>query len=211
MATEQRKRRTVLLAVLLALLVAGTLCVWGAAAAGYSFSSPALQAFMDFIGRGDVAQNGDGSFKPGADGAGDGSGDTGSGDEGEGSGATDGNNCFLGFICANAAANADGDLDQAGGDNAILNASADAEEDANCFLGLVCVHADSAANVDDGDDLDVDSDSILEVDEDGADADLDADAAEGTEGDNESCFLGLVCTNSLFDAISQQKSNAKAS
>jgi len=54
MATRFQNRRTLFLAILLALVAAATLCVWGASAAGFTFSSPALQAFFEAItGRGD--------------------------------------------------------------------------------------------------------------------------------------------------------------
>jgi hypothetical protein len=189
MPNRFENRRSLLLAVLLALLAAGTLCVWGAAAAGLSFSSPALEAAIqafnetrardtgaDSSGGGDVdiSLPGDGNGTPGGD-TGDDDADTGDGggsdDGGQAGGGGDGDarNCLLGILC----------LDLNAGINADVDADVDAAGGAN-GLNIGGLHI--GANVDADDDLI-------------ADVDVNANGA-----DQSRCFLNLICLTANADA-----------
>lgn len=228
MATQPEKRRRAILAVLLALIAAGSLCVWGAAAAGYSISSPVIDAIVsvftptDRIADGggdgedtvDISLPGEGGADgDGGDGDGDGDGEPGDGDGGDADGS-DGSNCLLGIICLNAGidASTNGGGDGAdGAANISLNLDASTEDgDTNCFLGLICITAHAAtqggvnsvlnATVDDeGIDLNADAD----VDDDGL-----LDGVIDT-GDENGCFLGILCLDADVD-LNSEGSNVSA-
>lgn len=117
MATQTENRRKAILAVILALLAAGTLCVWGVAAAGFTISSPVVDAIVSvFTGNGDrtTANGGTGEdaevVLPGDGGdTGNGDGDTEGDGDGDGEDVDDdvaangdGSSCFLGILCINA-------------------------------------------------------------------------------------------------------------
>ncbi|MGH2582281.1 MAG: hypothetical protein ACRDFQ_05235 [Anaerolineales bacterium] len=189
MATRFQNRRTLLLAVLLALIAAGTLCVWGAAAAGFTFSSPALQAFIDAItGRGeaDFAQIRDGGGGQ-SDGimpvTGDGDGDAAAAGDGNGGGGGEGDtatgeNCLLGLLCASAEL-------QAGGGSGVSDASIDLNSTfsgqtgrTRCFLGLICLTANADASL--GGMLDADVAAAADTQDNDVNASLSADIAEST-------------------------------
>lgn len=213
MATQQNRRRNMLLAILLALIAAGTLCVWGAAAAGFTISSPILDAFIDAITVSDEERAAvEGGAGGGADGGGamipatggDGGG-VGSGDEGAGGGeAATGKNCLLGILCINADASAnisggDGGADVNGG------AAGSAGTDSTCFLGLICLNAKVNSKNTDG--VNSGFNAAVNADEDGLriDADADADADAGTDNN---CILGLICLNANVDASSNNGTEA---
>jgi hypothetical protein len=221
MATEQ-KRRTALLAILLALLAAGTLCVWGAAAAGFSFSSPALSAAIDAFnntraGNGDVNSNGGGDVNislPGGGGNGGGDGDTGDGGEGdtgsggEGNGGdAGGSNCFLGVLCLNVDGDGvDADVDGVHAEdvNGVDGLSADvAGSSDGSLLGLAAnAQGDKAGGLNIGG---------LHINATGdADDSEAALAAAGTATGNEegSCFLNLVCLTANADGSTNDVTNA---
>lgn len=221
MATQEKtKRRNLLLAVLLALIAAGTLCVWGVAAAGYTFSSPLLVSIAAFFS-GDRATTGTDGGTGGGDGGvvipatgsdggiGSGGGDVdgGGGSDGSGSngGGTANQNCLLGIICLNAQvdSNLNGSADSGDGTSADANSSTavSAEDNTNCFLGLICVTSHNQVNTGDA----LDSGTVLDakVDEDGVDLDTDSDANLDTNNaDNNNCLLGLICLNAIADATS---------
>jgi hypothetical protein len=198
MATE-RKRRTALLAILLALLAAGTLCVWGAAAAGFSFSSPALSAAIDAFnnaraGNGDVDTNGGGDVNislPGGGGDGGdgdtgdgGDGDTGDGGNGGGSDAG-GNDCFLGILCLDVDGDGiDLDIDGIGAD---LNADGEADGGNGLDIGGLHISATGDSN---------DSRTAL------------AAAVTATGNEEGTCFLNLICLSANADASTNDITNA---
>lgn len=140
MATKQTKKRNRLLtAALLALLAAGSLCVWGASALGFEVSSPILDAFIEGFTEaraaagengGDAEANGGASgdvaiSAPMEDGAGDDD-DPGSGDDAE------------------AGTPGDGDGTTADGED---GTSADASASGGfCFFNLICFRAAGDAN-----------------------------------------------------------------
>jgi len=178
MATETRnRRRRSLLAVLLALIAAGALCVLGAAAAGYTISFPILDAFIDAISVSPEeraardAQGGDAAIP--AAGAG-----------GSEDAAADEANCLLGLLCINASAA--GSVD--GGDSLAANVSTTSNK--RCFLDLVCFTANSSAAT--GGFWDGAIDANTNVDGEGIEADL--------EANGENCLLGLICLNANLDA-----------
>lgn len=196
----QQKRRTLLLAVLLALLAAGTLCVWGAAAAGFSITSPALNAAIDAFtnaraGDGDMNGNGGGDVNISLPGGGDDGGDSGDGDgdegdtgggDGDGSDAG-GNDCFLGILClntnVNATSNANGSTD-----GNLLDADVNAEGDEAGGLNIGGLHINATGDVEDGE-------AALAA----------AASATGNEG---SCFLDLICLTANADAATNDATGA---
>lgn len=189
MPNRFENRRSLLLAALLAVLAAGTLCVWSVAAAGLSINSPALeaaiQAFNDTRARDtevDGSGGGDVNISTPTDGGnGNGGDDTGGNDEpgdtGDG-GDTGGNgngggsqNCLLGILCLNLDAGIDADVDGEAGD-------AGAEVSGLTIGGL---HIDVNASTDD---------SLVDVDVD----------AKATGQDSSRCFLNLICLSARADA-----------
>lgn len=224
MATEKSKRRNMLLAVLLALIAAGTLCVWGAAAAGLSISSPVLDAFIDAItvsdeeraaaGGGNGGAGGGGAVIPptGGDGSGNGNG-AGEGDgngSGDGGGTGAGENCLLGFICVNADTSVNTGSNAAGaGANGSANGAAGGND--NCFLGLICLNARADAVTTDV--VDSDTDAGVEADEDGVriDADSVLDPDLDVNGNDNDCLLGLICLNLNGDLDVRAQNGAEAS
>lgn len=172
----QNNRRKWLLATVLALLGAATLCVWGVAAAGVRFSSPpleaAIQAFKETRTESDRPGTGSGDVNISVPGDGNGSGNGNGEDNGNGNG-NDGNG-----------GNGNGGNDGNGGTPGA---------DANCFLGLLCLDArvNTASTSADGAWLDVNANS-----QDGGlfvNADVNA-------GETQRCFLGLLCIHSTTDA-----------
>lgn len=159
----QNNRRKWLLATVLALLGAATLCVWGVAAAGVRFSSPpleaAIQAFKETRTESDRPNTGSGDVNISVPGDGNGNGNGGNGNGGnDGNGDTPGAdaNCFLGLLCLDARVNtastsADGawlDVNansQEGG--LFVNADVNAGETQRCFLGLLCIHSTTDASL----------------------------------------------------------------
>jgi hypothetical protein len=221
MATE-RKKRTALLAILLALLAAGTLCVWGAAAAGFSFSSPALEAAIQAFnntraGDGGASTNGGGDVNISVPGNGNGDG-TGNGDGGDGDGDGDtggdggsdagGNGCFLGILCLNVDgdgvdADVDGvdidDVDGVNGLNVDINGSSD---NGNLLDVDVNGEGDEAGGLNIGGlhinatgDAD-DSEAVL------------AAAATASGNEEGSCFLNLICLTANADASTNDVTDA---
>lgn len=200
---ENQNRRKWVLASVLALLAAATLCVWGAAAAGLTFSSPALeaaiQAFNDTRANDiDADVNGDVNISnPGngnGNGNGDGNGNDGNGDDnGDGNGNGNGGNgsgdsgCLLGFLCLDASVNTGGSSSSAAGglnidvdansSNGGINVDADVNtgETERCFLGLLCINSNTDASLDPG--VNVDSNSVISLNGNGTllTADVDAD------------------------------------
>lgn len=179
----QNNRRKWLLATVLALLGAATLCVWGAAAAGIRFSSPpieaAIQAFNESRsqeqtprntgGGGDVSisnpgGNGNGNGGDNGDGDGNGNGNgNGSGGDGAGSG------CLLGVLCLDANVNTANtnlgglsvDLDANTSNNGI-QVDADVNSGTErCFLGLLCINSNTDASLTPR--VNVDSNSVVQL------------------------------------------------
>jgi hypothetical protein len=169
MATQTQNRRKAILAVILALLAAGTLCVWGVAAAGFTISSPVIDSIVSvFSGNG-----GDRSSVNGGAGAdaevglpGDGGGDTGDGTDGDGDGEGDGS----------------GDGEDGSDDDVAANG-----DSSSCFLGVLCINANVDATGNTGVADDGDGTTAISL---AADADVDSDSAGN--GDT-NCFLGLIC------------------
>ncbi|MCL4258115.1 MAG: hypothetical protein KJZ53_06250 [Anaerolineales bacterium] len=173
---ENQNRRKWLLATVLALLGAATLCVWGAAAAGFRFSSPPLEAAIQAFNENRAQQppntgvggdvnisvpgggngNGNGGDNGGGDGDGNGNGNGNGGGNGGGGGSGD-SGCLLGFLCLDASVNTGGSTSSPAGG---LNIDVDADTNRN------------GINVD----------------------------ADVNTGETERCFLGLLCINSNTDA-----------
>lgn len=172
----QNNRRKWLLATVLALLGAATLCVWGAAAAGIRFSSPPIEAAIQAFNENRAQQpdrpanNGGGGdvniSNPGGNGNGNGGGDNGDGD-GNGNG-NDGNGnggggngagssgCLLGVLCLDANVNTGNtaagglnvDVDANTRSNNIqLDADVNTGETERCFLGLLCINSNTDASL----------------------------------------------------------------
>lgn len=209
MANAFQNRRNRILAVLLALIAAGSLCVMAVSAAGYAISSPAWEALIGFFrarSSGPVAGD-PGSGGPDTGGPGD-SGDPDTGGPQQpgpnnpgGSGSGD-ESCLLGLICLRA------DVDTGG---------ASAGNASHCFLNLLCLSADAAvgnsrgggaplievdADLDDSGPAakaDVNEDTVIDLDPDvssgsGTQTLLPGLLGGGSTQDN-GCLLGLVCLN----------------
>lgn len=201
----QNNRRKWLLATVLALLGAATLCVWGAAAAGIRFSSPpieaAIQAFNESRaqeemprntgGGGDVnisnpGRNGNGNGDNG-NGGGNGNGDSNGNGNGNGDGGNDGagsSGCLLGVLCLDANVNTGNtnmgglgiDLDADTSNNGI-QVDADVNSGTErCFLGLLCINSNTDASLTPR--VNVGTNSVVQVNTSNAallDANVDAD------------------------------------
>lgn len=171
---ENQNRRKWLLATVLALLGAATLCVWGVAAAGFRFSSPPLEAAIQAFNEnrdqqppntgagGDMnistpgGDNGNGSDNGGGDGDGNGNGNGNSGGNGGGSGDS---GCLLGFLCLDASITTGGlssnpagglniDVDADTNHNGInVDADVNTGETERCFLGLLCINSNTDASL----------------------------------------------------------------
>ena len=189
MATRVQKRRPALLAILLALLAAGALCIWAVAAAGFTISSPLVDSIAGFFGGGDgaappgagtqVADTGSGGGGGGGrdDGGNGGGGDDGgNGGGGNGGGGGGQDDCLLGFLCLSAGAGADGDAEADNGQGA-----ADLEAGSN--NGNSTLSADVAGS---GSAEGNQASSLLAVD-------------ASVEDDNTTCFLGLICFTAIAD------------
>lgn len=173
---ENQNRRKWLLATVLALLAAATLCVWGAAAAGLRFSSPPLEAAIQAFNENRAQQppantGGDVNISvPGGNGNGNGGGDNGDG-------------------------NGDGNGNGNGGNNGGGNGSGSG--DSGCLLGFLCLDASvntggSSAGTAGGLNIDVDANTSNSG---GINLNADVNA-----GETERCFLGLLCINSNTNA-----------
>ena len=188
MATKKTRRNRLLIAAIVALLAAGSLCVWGASALGLQVRSPALEAAITAFteanadedgvdvavgGNGDVnVDTGTGNGDASGDGDGSGDGDTGGGDsDGDGNGNGSGGDvnasnetCFLGLICFSTVSNVSANTGALDGTNLNLDVDADANEDG--------VNANANANADSGITtadcqlLDVNADGVLNADDD---------------------------------------------
>lgn len=186
MQNQTGNRRRWALAAVLALIAAATLCVWGAAAAGLRFTSPALEAAIQAFSEARVSAGEetavDVSSKAGGDGSvdandgevegGDNMGAVGTSRSGSGissDSSTAAASCFLGIFCLNLSADANTNASSAGGTN---------------VSGL------------DGLSIQVDADANSS----GVDLDADVDVATDVGAQPSRCFLGLLCINFATDA-----------
>lgn len=210
MANAFQNRRNRILAVLLALIAAGSLCVVAVSAAGYTISSPAWEALIGFFrARGGPQTGGPLAGDPtsgGPDTGGPNGPDTGGpqqpGPNDPGGGGSGDESCLLGLICLNA--------DVGTGGTSAGNAS-------NCFLNLLCLSTDAAVgtnrssssplieldtNLDDSGPAakaDLDDDTLIDLDP-------NVNGVSGTQtllpgllgggaAEGNGCLLGLVCLN----------------
>ncbi|MCW5877202.1 MAG: hypothetical protein KIS85_10065 [Anaerolineales bacterium] len=141
MAKLFENRRNRILAVLLALIAAGSLCVMAVSAAGYTLSSPAWEALISFFrSRGGPTTGGPqlvSPVDPTGPGDDDDNGDNGGGgnggNNGGGNGGGNGNQtCLLDLLCIRA----DVDVSTSGSGSGSGNRSG------GCFLNLLCLSAD---------------------------------------------------------------------
>ena len=166
MANTNSKKRNSLLAILLALLAAGAICVLGVAAAGYSISSPLVDSIAAFLGgSGDnAASKGGGQVADTGGSGGDGS-DGGEGDVvGGGNAGSDTSgeiNCLFNVVCVSSSASANNEGDNS---DAVANVAV-AGQETGCFLNLICLTANADADITDP--VDANSNAAAKADESG--------------------------------------------
>ena len=184
MATQTQKRRSALLAILLALLAAGTLCVLAIGAAGYTISSPLIDSIAAFFAGFGVTTSGSSDLVADTGGGGGGADDGGGGGSGGGSGGGGGgggdggqNNCLFGVFCINAGGGVGGDANTDNGQGGL-------NVDANTDNGQSSVDIDADATGNAGDN----------------DADLNLAISGSVNDENTTCFLGLICFTAMADA-----------